>query len=594
MHPDLRESNRERVTAHLQLAESLGAETVTITGESLAEGVLDFARGHNVTKIVIGSQVRSRWRDQLRVSLVEDLVRTSGDVDVYIISDAPPVPRLAAKRRTGRRLAWRGYALSVGMVAVATFTGMLLREQVEPTNLVMPYLAVVLIAALYLGRAPAVLSAVLGVLAFDFFLVPPYLTFAVSDTQYVLTFLGLFLLGLVVSGLAAASRDQALAATRREAQTAALYDLSRELTSATDLPGIVTVIITQVERVFERGAVVFLPQPGGLKQFAGAGVTETSEHDLAVAAWAFEHGAPAGRGTDTLPAAQLRCLPMFTPRGTIGVLGMRPANDERVLTTDQRRTLNSFANQAGLAIERAQLVETAREAELLQATERLQRSLLDSVSHELRTPLVTITGALSTLEADAVRLDAATQRNLVAAAREEAERLNRLVANLLSMTRLEAGAVHLVLADADIEDLVGSALDVLGSRTQGRRIDTRIPPDLPMVQVDFVLMVQVLVNLIDNAIKYSPPDQPIRVFAEHDSDEICIGVADRGPGIPSADLDRVFDKFYRIQRQGDVSGTGLGLSICRGIVEAHGGRIWAAAAPEGGTVVTFALPISQQ
>ncbi len=276
------------------------------------------------------------------------------------------------------------------------------------------------------------------------------------------------------------------------------------------------------------------------------------------------------------------------------MLGIRPSSDERTLTIDQQRTLNSFANQAALAIERAQLVEKARATELLEVTEKLQRSLLDSVSHELRTPLVTITGALSALEEDAAHLDAAAQRSLAAAAHEEAERLNRLVANLLSMTRLEAGAMHLALTDADVEDLVGSALDLLGARTHGRRIETRIPPDLPMVQVDFVLMVQVLVNLLDNAIKYSPPDAPILVFAERDAASVRVGVTDRGPGIPSPDLDRVFDKFYRIQRQGDVGGTGLGLSICRGIVEAHGGRIWAAAAPEGGTTVTFVVPIERR
>ena len=585
-HPDLRAANREAVTYHLQLAESLGAETVTVTGETLAGAVLDFATGHNVTKIVVGSRVRPRWHDQFRVSLVEDLVRTSGDIDVYVISEPAEAPKRAAKRPTARTPAWQGYALSVAFVAGATVVAWPLRARIEPANLVMPYLAAVLISAMYLGRMPAVLSAVLGVLAFDFFLVPPYLTFAVSDTQYVLTFLGLFLLGLAVSNLAARAHDQALAAMRREAQTVALYDLSRKLTSATNLPGIVTVVTNQVEQVFERGAVVFLPQASGLQPLA-----EATEHDLAVATWAFEHDQPAGRGTDTLPEAQLRCLPMLTPRGTIGVLGIRPSSDERMLTLDQRRTLNSFANQAALAIERAQLVEKARAAELLQVTEKLQRSLLDSVSHDLRTPLVTITGALSALEEDGARLDAAAQHSLIASAREEAERLNRLVANLLSMSRLEAGALHLALQDADVEDLVGSALDILGARTHGRPIATDIPPDLPMVRVDFVLMVQVLVNVLDNAIKYSPAEAPIRVFAERAGQTVRVGVTDRGPGIPSAALDRVFDKFYRVQRQGDASGTGLGLSICRGIVEAHGGRIWAEAASEGGTTITFVLPI---
>lgn len=596
-HPNLREPDRERVTGYLQLAESLGAEALTLTGEVLADNVLDFATKHNVTKIVIGSRARSRWRDIIRVSTPQEIVRKSGDIDVYIISENPAP---AAGKRSARPArapgAWRGYALSAALVAAATLLGMLLRGQVEPTNLVMPYLAVVLISALYFGRAPAVLSALLGVLAFDFFLVPPYYTFAVSDTQYVLTFFGLFLLGLIVSDLAARARDQAVAATRREAQTAALYDLSRELTSAPDLPGIVTIVIAQVERVFERGAVAFLPQGGVLQPFAGVGTVEATEHDLAVATWAFEHGEPAGRGTNTLPAASLRCLPMLTPRGTVGVLGIRPATDERLLTTDQRRTLNSFANQAALAIEREQLAEKARDAELLQATEKLQRSLLDSVSHELRTPLVTITGALSTLEEDGPGLDAEIQHTLVTAAREEADRLNHVVANLLNMSRLEAGALHLLLAGADVEDLVGSALNTLAWRIKSREITTHIPADLPMVRVDFVLIVQVLVNLLDNALKYSPAGQPIGIEAERDGHVVKLAVTDHGPGIPPADLERIFDKFYRVQaaqmqRPDTVSGTGLGLSICRGIVEAHGGHIWARPAPGGGTTITLALPV---
>jgi two-component system sensor histidine kinase KdpD len=247
-----------------------------------------------------------------------------------------------------------------------------------------------------------------------------------------------------------------------------------------------------------------------------------------------------------------------------------------------------------LAIERAQLVETARAVELLQVTERLQRALLDSVSHELRTPLVTISGALSVLEEDPERLDQDSRRSLIAAAREEADRLNRLVANLLNMTRLEAGGMRLTLEDADVEDLVGAALDALGARGQGRRIDTHIREDLPMVRVDFVLMVQVLVNVLDNALKYSPPNEPIDIAAEQGRDVVCVRVDDRGPGIPSGDLDRIFDKFYRIERPGSVTGTGLGLSICRGILDAHGGRIWASDRPGGGTSVTVELPESKE
>jgi len=590
-HPAAREAQAEAVAARLQLAESLGAEAVTLAGESLADTVLDFARKHNVTKIVIGARVRPRWHDLFRVSLVEDLVRSSGDIDVFIISDSARHADRPALRSLTVPVPWRSYGLSAALVILATLAGLPLRGRVEPTNLVMFYLAAVLVAALSLGRRPAVLCALAGVLAFDFFMVPPYLTFAVSDTQYLLTFAGLFLLGVIVSGLVARTRDQALTALRREAQTAALYDLSREMTSAQDVPGVVDIVLSQVERVFERGAIVFLPEQDGLHSFTGPNAAPVTAHDLAVATWTFQHSQPAGRGTDTLPEARLRCLPLLTPRGAIGVLGIQPGNNDRLLTTDQRQTLNSFANQTALAIERAQLAEQSRDTELLQATENLQRSLLDSVSHELRTPLVTITGALSMLDEDAERLDGDSRRSLVASAREEAERLNRIVANLLSMSRLQAGAMHLVRQNTDVEDLVGSALEALGQRASGRLIETQVPAGLPMVGVDFVLVVQVLVNLLDNALKYAPADQPITISADRVKGFVRIHVADRGPGIPPADLERVFEKFYRVERSGAVHGTGLGLSICRGIVEAHGGRIWAEAGRTDGATLTFTLPV---
>ena len=311
-----------------------------------------------------------------------------------------------------------------------------------------------------------------------------------------------------------------------------------------------------------------------------------------MADWVYQHGQPAGRGTDTLPAAHLRYLPLKTARGVLGVLGvLGPPPAERQLSLEQLRLVEAFASQAALAIERTQLAEQARRAQVLEAGEKLQTALLNSISHDLRTPLVSITGALTTLEEDDASLDAGTRRGLVENAREEAERLNRLVGNLLDMSRLEAGGMKVRREAADVQDLVGSALAQLGQRLEGRAITVQVPDDLPLVPLDFVLMVQVLYNLLDNALKYSPSNSPIEVSAHVGGARLALAVADRGTGIPPADLAFVFDKFYRVQRLGTESGTGLGLSICKGIVEAHGGQIRAENRPGGGTIVTLWLPL---
>jgi two-component system sensor histidine kinase KdpD len=430
-------------------------------------------------------------------------------------------------------------------------------------------------------------------LAFDFFFVPPRLTMAVADTQYLLTLAALLAVGLVISSLTARTREQAVAAERRETQTAELYALSRDLAVAVDLDTITQNVLTHVSQTFSREVVVLLPDASRhtVEPRALSSGFALNENELAVAAWAFQHGQPAGRGTDTLPAASVRYLPLKTARGTVGVLGVKPPDPDIRLSPDQLHLLEAFASQAALAIERAQLAEQARQAEVLQATEKLQTALLNSISHDLRTPLVSITGALSSLQEDDVELDEAARHSLVENAREEAERLNRLVGNLLDMTRIEAGALKVAREPCDLQDVIGTALESLDDWLHSRPLTVDVPSDLSLVPMDFVLMAQVLVNLLDNALKYSPPGTPIEVRAYVDGAEAHIQVADRGVGIPPDDLERVFDKFYRVQQPGQVTGTGLGLSICKGIVEAHGGRIWARNREGGGTVVTVTLPL---
>jgi two-component system sensor histidine kinase KdpD len=588
---------RERVARILRQAEELGAQTSVLGSPgsvaTTAQTILDFARKNNVSKIIVGKPLRPRWHDILRGSMIDSLLRQSGEIDVYVVttSDQPSMPPEENPLRIHSSLS--RYLWSVLLVVIATGVGFLIGGRLEPTNLVMVYLLTVVIAAIYLGRGPAILASILGVLAFDFLFVTPYFTFAVSDTQYIITFIALFFVGLVISQLTARAREQAEAAHQREAETAELYALSRDLAIARQLDDIVQVLIHHVEETFERSTVILLPENGQLVTRMASTNLKLDEDEIAVADWVYRHGDPAGRHTNTLPAALFRYLPLKTARGVVGVLGVEgPEPFSPDLTPQQRRLMDAFASQAALAIERVQFAEQARQAQLLQATEKLQTALLNSISHDLRTPLVSITGALTSLDEQSVNLDGANRRSLIVTAREEADRLNRLVGNLLSMTRIESGAIKLHLEPGDVQDLVGTALDQLGRRIANRKVQVDMPDDFPLVPMDFTLMVQVLVNVMDNAVKYSPEYCSIEVSAEVVDGKARVRVADRGEGIPPEDLTRVFDKFYRVQRPENVSGTGLGLSISKGIVEAHNGNIQAFRRENGGTVIQIELPLT--
>jgi two-component system sensor histidine kinase KdpD len=432
----------------------------------------------------------------------------------------------------------------------------------------------------------------LGVLAFDFLFVTPYFTFAVSDTQYIITFIGLFLVGLVISQLTARASEQAGAARQREAETAELYDLSRDLAASVEIEAILRALQKHLEQTFGRTIAVLLPESDHLVIKTISENLDLDAEELAVADWVYRHAEPAGRNTNTLPAAQLRYLPLKTSSGVVGVLGVgKPETANRDLTSAQRRLMEAFANQGAQAIERAQLEEQNRQIALLQSAEKLQNALLNSISHDLRTPLVAITGALSALDENYMGLDESARSALIENARGEADRLNRLVGNLLNMTRIESGAIKLHLEPCDIQDLIGTALEQLGTRANKNQIKVNIPASFALLPMDFTLMAQVMVNLLENAIKYSPEDSLIEVSAFLDGSKARLQILDRGVGIPSDDLSRVFDKFYRVQRPESVSGTGLGLSISKGIIEAHGGQIHALNRAGGGTILEVELPL---
>jgi two-component system sensor histidine kinase KdpD len=591
----LTQDARDRVAQTMRLAEQLGAETHSLTGARMSDEILAFARARNVSKIVVGKPERPRWKRIAMGSIVDTLVEGSGEIDVYVISgdrdDSRPVPPRPWQRQTE----WAPYGAAAAAVAISTAIAWAMFPAFAISNLIMVYLLGVIIVATRYGRGPSLVASLLSVAAFDFFFVPPYFTFAVSDTQYLVTFAVMLMVALVISSLAVRIRAQAESARERERRMAALYAMSRELAGTRGARELREVAVRHIAEVFRTQVVVLLPQPDGRLTPAPGDAAQfpMDASELAVGQWVHEHGQVAGQSTDTLPGASGLYLPLTGSRGTVGVLGLRPRDPRPLQAPEQLHQLEAFASQTALAIERARLAEDAERAHVRAETERLRNLLLSSVSHDLRTPLASITGAASTLLENDERLDAGTRRDLLETLHEEADRLNRLVQNLLEMTRLESGAMQLHTEWHSVEELVGAALGRFGKALARRPVTTRVPPELPLVPMDDVLIEQVLINLLDNALKYTPAESPIEVSAEDGGGAVLIEVADRGPGLPPGEERRIFEKFHRTEAAPTVRGAGLGLAICRGIVQAHGGRIWAENRPGGGVTVRFTLPVKE-
>jgi len=489
------------------------------------------------------------------------------------------------------RGSWQSYAAATVLVTVATALGFAVRGRVAPVNLVMLFLLAVVISGRWWGLGAAVLASVLGVLCFDFFFVPPYLSFTVSDAEYLLTFAALLVVALTIGTLMGRLRDHAAELRHREQETAALYALSKRMVAARDLAEIAEAAVSHAQATLGQPVAIFLPKdgsPGASWMRRGADLTAGEEE---VVRWVMEHARPAGWGEPDQPHTSVGCIPLRTPHGVVGALAARHPAGGR-LRADQRRLLEAFAAQVAVVAERIRLAEEARRVQLLMEAERLHDALLHSVSHALRTPLASIIGSLSmVVEPNRGEVDLATRHDLIQTAREEADRLNRLVGNLLDMARLEAGHVQLLVDWYDLDEVIGAALAQAQRSLKGREVRTDLPSDLPAVPMDQVLIIQVIDNLLDNANKYSPPGAPVTIFVRQVGDEVEIAVADRGPGIPPEERTRIFEKFYRIERREGPTGTGLGLAIGKAIVEAHHGRIWADAREGGGTVMTVALPV---
>jgi two-component system, OmpR family, sensor histidine kinase KdpD len=593
----LSQAARDRVLKALTLAEQLGAKTTTLNGHNVAAEILSFARAHNVTEIIVGKPLRPRWRELLFGSLVDQIARGSDTIDVYVITGEREEQAPRGVRLPERTSDWSAYAWALLIIFLCTMVARLIFPYFDRLNLIMIYLLGVVAAAARLGRGPSILAAVLSVLAFDFFYVPPYLTFAVSDTQYLFTFAAMLLVAMSISTLTVRIQEQAEAARQRERRTAALYALSRELANTRGRDNLIQVAVRNISQVFDSRVAILLPDSAQdlIAVSRGEPTFEPDERERGVAQWVFSHSQRGGLNTDTLPSARALYLPLITSSGTVGVLGIRPAHTNRFGDPDQMHLLETFADQTALAIERARLAEEAERARVEIETERLRNSLLSSVSHDLRTPLATISGASESLLEGGATLDAATRRELLQSINDEADRLSLLIRNLLSMTRLESGAIQVTKELYPLEEIVETVLARLGerSRLDGRPLTTDLPSDLPLIPLDSILIEQVLTNLLENAIVHTPSGSPIELAARAQDGEVLIQVADRGPGLPPGEEQRVFDKFYRASPVSTNGGVGLGLAICRGIVQAHGGRIWAENRPGGGAVFRFTLPLDR-
>jgi two-component system sensor histidine kinase KdpD len=587
----LSDEDRARVEAHLVLAESLGAERLVVRGERVGDEILAVARKRDVTRIVVGKPAPRGLVARLRPTLVDWLVRGSGSIDVHVTSGAPgPSPLAAMPRPPAVVVPW-GPLWAVGIVALATAVCWVARSWMSPADLAMVYLLGVLGAAAKLARRDSMLAAVLSVVALDFFFVPPFHTLVVDDPGYVTTFVVLLVTGLVVSHFASRVRRQARTAQEREQRALGLYALSRALSATADADEIAVAATRAIQDELRVDAVVYRTSGRGIVAISGKdSPLATADRERAVAQWVADNGRPAGRTTQTLPASVGLYLPAVGRSGLQAVVGVALGDRPRPLSPADRQTLDAYVGLMAGALERAALVADAERARVVVETERTRSTLLAAVSHDLRTPLASIMGAAGGLLEKGAPIPEATRERLLEGIRDEAQRLGRLVADLLDLTRIEAGGFVLQKEWYPLEEVVASALDHLKTRLVGRKIDVNLPPEPLLVETDGVLLEQVVINLLENAAKHTPSGTPVEIRVSSEPKELVVEVLDRGPGIPAGEEQRIFERFHRLPTAHGVEGAGLGLALCRAIVRAHGGHIEAENRPGGGAVFRFGLP----
>lgn len=596
----LPEARRRGILRTLKLAESLGATTATLSGQNAAIATVTYARDHQLGTVVATRPARSsRWRRLLRSSFGEQVATLAPEIELMLLAPADesrePAPRAPAHNDpiTGPG-AWPGYAWALGSCAAVTALATPLLQYFDKANIVMLFLLAVVLVAVKFGRRPALASAVLNVVAFDYFFVQPRFSFAVHDVQYLLTFAVMMVVGLVVGQLTASLRYQARVARYREERARSLFEMARELGKALVAEQVAEIGDRAIESAFRAKACVLLPGASDRLVLASDGVGETPAVDLGLAQWAFDHAEAAGSGTDTLPGSTLLYVPLNAPMRTRGVIAVEAANPRLFLIPEQRQLLDTFAALVAIAIERVHFVTVAQETLVSMESERLRNSLLAALSHDLRTPLTALVGASETLSLALAREGSARAGDARSIA-EQGLRTAQLVNNLLDMARLQAGAVALRHDWQSLEELAGSAIRSVESALAAHPVHVKLPDELPLLFGDGVLLERLLANLFENAAKYTPPGTPITLTARHEGALLIVEVGDEGPGFPPGDTELLFEKFARGNKESRTPGVGLGLAICRAIVQAHGGTISASnrKPPEHGAVLRWTLPFKQ-
>jgi two-component system sensor histidine kinase KdpD len=597
----LTEEERDRIADTLRLAEALGGEAVTIPSadQRIADDVIGYAQTNNVTQIIIGKSTRTRWFEILHGSVVHDLVRRSGNISVHVIAGdtiaGEPIPKKTVRAAEGAEaIDLRPYMAALLTVATAVGVGVLLWPWIGLENVGLVFLTAIVGIAVRFGLWPSLLASVVSALCYNFFFTEPYYAFTISNPKDVIAVVFFTIVALVVSNVAARARTQAVVAMARARTTESLYTFSRKLAGVGTLDDVLWATAYQTALMLKVRVVILLPEDGSIAVKVGYPPEDIlDEADIAAAKWAWQNNRSAGRGSDTLPGARRLFLPMRTGRGAIGVVGIDSDKSGPLLTPDQRRLLDALTDQGALAIERVYLVEDVDRAKRTIEADRLRSALLTSISHDLKTPLAAVLGAAGTLRDLPSALSDAEKADLLATIIDESERLNRFIANLLDMTKLESGAIVPNAAPHDLGEIIGSTLRRASKILARHHVELEHAADLPMLDLDAVLFEQVLFNLLDNAAKYSPDGTTIRIQSWRDQDSVCLQVLDEGDGIPPAELEHIFDKFHRAEKGDQVrAGTGLGLAISRGFVDAMHGTITAANRTDRtGAVFAIRLPI---
>jgi len=585
-----------RLSQAFMLAEQLGGRPLVLTGDDVVKAVMDHAHRNNVTQIVIGKGRDSRIHDLLGRSLAAGLLRAARGVAIHIVTEpvddtvelnkaVPPPPGSPH---------WRAYAVGAGFIGAATALALFLDRAFERVDLGVVYLSAVLAAGVLYGLRPALAAATVAFLVYNFLFLEPRYTFYIGSPTDILTLIVFWAVASVTGGLAGRVRDQARNAQRRASAVSALLAASQALAAADDRFETARVLAEQTAAAAGAKAIVLLPRDGDITPVAGAPELEKlGAAAMAAARWAWERGEPAGHGTGTLPQTSWTFRPLQGVRSRSGVAGIEA--DALAPGSDEERLALALLDQGAVALERAQLAGDAVETETLRRTDRFRGALMNSVSHDLRTPLSTVLGAATTLIEYGPTLKPEVRKDLLLSIREEAERLSRYVGDLLDMTRLEGGALNIKADWTDIRDVLNAAAERVSRRLGSRRLTRDFPAQLSVVSLDQGLLEQALVNILENAIAYSPDGSTIELAAYEDRGSVVISIEDEGKGIPTAELELVFDKFRRMEEQPDRSkGAGLGLAIAKGFVEAMNGRI-AAASPildDHGTRILISLPKS--